>query len=142
MNNGPEYTQSEGGGSRELDERVLEPILREALARKDPPAGFTDRVMARALAGDIPATLQPAPAAAKGSLLHWPVRRFWAVGAVAATLILGLFEGETTYRRFRDEQRRIAEATAQFQTSERVTMRALAQAREQLQRAGVPLTSD
>ena len=63
-------------------------------------------------------------------------------GAIAAAVILGLFEGEGAYRRVREQQRRIAAATAQFQTTERVTVHALAQAREQLQRAGVPLTFD
>jgi hypothetical protein len=42
----------------------------------------------------------------------------------------------------REQQRRVVQATQQFQTTERITVRALAQAREQLQRAGVPLSLD
>ena len=148
MNNGPEYTKfAEGSGEAgdDLDLQLLEPVLRQALRHEDPPAGFAERLMARAIAGDRPAPLSAAAgseSAKAGKVLHWPMRRLWVRGAIAAALILGLFEGESTYKRIRDQQRRIAEATAQFQTTERVTVHALAQAREQLQRAGVPLTFD
>ncbi len=146
MNNGPEHTHfAEGSGEEDLALAQMEPALRQALRPEDPPAGFADRLMARAVAGDHPAPLgasigePPRPAA---KLLSWPAHKLWTRGAIAAALILGLFEAQSTYSRMREQQRRIAAATAQFQTTERVTVRALAQAREQLQRAGVPLTFD
>lgn len=144
MNNGPEQTNlGEGMGGDDLGLETLEPALREALRQQDPPAGFADRLMARALAGDEPKQIAPDPKPQDhGKLLPFRVRPLWMKGAIAAALILGLFEGEGAYKSFREQQRRIAQATAQFQTTERVTVHALAQAREQLQRAGVPLTLD
>ncbi len=142
--NGPEHTEfEERTGDGELGLEVLEPALRQALRHEDPPAGFTDRLMTRALAGERAARVAAAPEAGEpGKLLPWRVRPLWMRGAIAAALILGLFEGEGAYKRVREQQHRIAAATAQFQTTERVTVHALAQAREQLQRAGVPLTFD
>ncbi len=142
--NGPEYTKlAEGAGEGDLDLEGLGPALRRALRHEDPPGGFADRVIARALAGEqAPATAATSQAVKPGRLLPWRVRPLWMRGAIAAAVILGLFEGEGAYRRVREQQRRIAAATAQFQTTERVTVHALAQAREQLQRAGVPLTFD
>lgn len=144
MNNGPEYTQfAEGSGEDDRAPDSLEPALQQALRHEDPPAGFADRLMARAAAGDPPAhTAAALNHLGTNKILAWPTRSPWVRGAIAAALILGALEGESTYRRIREQQRRIAEATAQFQTTERVTVHALAQAREQLQRAGVPLTFD
>ena len=148
MNNRPEHTNlGEGMGGDELGtdafEPTLEPGLRAALRHQDPPPGFADRLVARALAGDQPTATAPSSKPQDhGKLLPWRVRPLWMKGAIAAALILGLFEGEGAYKSFREQQRRIAQATAQFQTTERVTVHALAQAREQLQRAGVPLTLD
>ena len=125
---------------------AFEADLRRTLHHRDAPAGFADRLVARALAGERAApVLTPGNASltsVEGKLRRWPERRLWLTGAIAAALIAGLFGGEVEYRRFREQQRRVAEATRQFQTTERVTVRALAQAREQLQRAGVPLNLD
>lgn len=159
MNNGPDpkkFEERNGGPDRE--EQQLEAALRQALRHDDPPPGFADRLMARALAGDQPSStatpapsgLPPAappvaaaqPARASATVLHWPVRNPWLRAGIAVVLLLGILEGESTYKRIREQQRRIAAATAQFQTTERVTVRALAQAKEQLQRAGVPLNFD
>lgn len=122
----------------------LEAALRQVLRPEEPPAGFADRVMARA---GVPIAA-PREAMAQGAgrpgakVLAWPVRRVWVGGAVAAAVLLGCFEGGEAWHRVREQQRRVAAATAQFETTERVTVRALAQAREQLQRAGVPITLD
>lgn len=142
MNNGPEVSQAADElASSGQGETSLEPALRQALGRRAAPSGFADRVMARAARGEAPSVNAPAQQD-RGLLRHWPASRAWARGAIAAGLLLGALESESLYRRFREQQRRIAEATAQFQTTERVTVRALAQAREQLQRAGVPLSFD
>lgn len=161
---------------REDDDLELAPpeaaALRQALRRFDAPAGFTDRVMARALAEQQATEAQPDAVATtsaattdfaanaergssatardagtggrgtRGRLLSWPEHRLWVSGLIAAALVAGVFEGEMTYKRVREQQRRIQQATQQFQTTERITLRALSQAREQLQRAGVPLNLD
>ena len=157
MNNGPEDIQFErdarasvprveATGALDLDhagsgDPPLEAALRRTLEPEFPPIGFADRVMARALAGDRPQSLG-SKMQAHGNLLHWPQRRLWITGAIAAALVAGILEGGVAFRRVREQQRRIVEATQQFQTTERVTVHALAQAREQLQRAGVPLSLD
>ena len=144
MNNGPE----------EIDENTLtdgatptplEVQLRRALRPEDPPSGFADRVLARAGVARAQPPPVPAPPGgehSRGRLLSWPMRRPWVSGAIAAALVLGCFEAEITWQKVREQERRVAQATAQFQTTERVTVHALAQAREQLQRAGVSLTLD
>jgi hypothetical protein len=146
VNNGPEHTRfAEGSSGEDLATVDMETALRQALRPEDPPAGFADRLMARAAAGERPAALTAntgGPSRPAGKLLAWPAHKTWTRGAIAAALILGLLEAESTYTKMREQQRRIAAATAQFQTTERVTVRALAQAREQLQKAGVPLTFD
>lgn len=139
MNNGPEHTKFER--DEPAVDPALEAALRQVLRRTDTPEGFADRVMARALAGEKPA---PRSKESDGGakLLHWPQSRLWVSGAVAAALIAGLLEGGVALRHVREQQQKVVEATRQFQTTERITVRALAQAREQLQRAGVPLNLD
>ena len=147
MNNGPEDASLDHGDAdaiaaealRDAQEGAqLDTSLRQALRHEDPPVGFADRVVARALRQEEAVPHPPA----QGRLLPWPVRQVWVRGTVAAALLLGLFEGNFAVKRFREQQRRVATATAQFQTTERVTVHALAQARAQLERAGVPLTLD
>ena len=143
MNNEPDDLLAALPENMELQEPepgLLEADLRRTLRHRDPPAGFADSVMRRALAGDRPGS-RSAEAAA-GQLVCWPQRRFWLSGAIAAGVTAGIFAGAVELQRFREQQRRVAEATRQFQTTERVTMHALAQAREQLQRAGVSLDLD
>lgn len=157
MNNGPEDLKLERdaghtAAAAEVDanDPELEAALRQALRPELAPAGFTDRVMARALAGSGSApvaSVASAPLAAatprsKAKLLHWPQSRLWVTGAVAAALVAGILEGGLAVERVREQRRKIVEATQQFQTTERITVHALAQAREQLQRAGVPLSLD
>ncbi len=158
MNNGPEQNEFEGDAgaatrpfppdesrepsAAEVDDPQLEAALRLALGPELAPGGFAERVMARALAGDRPAPVANTTHPQSGKLLHWPQSRLWITGAVAAALIAGVFEGGMAWRHVREQQQRIVQATQQFQTTERITVHALAQAREQLQRAGVPLTLD
>ncbi len=163
MNNGPEKIPSgkrtglasSGAGEyppgqdrpaslqRETEEAPnaqLEAVLRHALARVDPPSDLADRILDRI---STPEELQSLfGAQSSGKLLHWPQSRVWITWVVAAALLLGVFGGGIVVRRVREQQRRIVQATQQFQTTERITVRALAQAREQLHRAGVPLTLD
>ena len=114
-------------------ESALERQLIVALQRVDAPAGFADRVMARALDSG------PRVPVARGKVLAWPVMRAWVGGAVAAALVAGLFATETAVEHHRARERRVQQATAQFETAERITDRALEQARRQIQQAGVPL---
>jgi hypothetical protein len=61
----------------------------------------------------------------------------WMGGAVAAVLVLGMVTAEQLHlRRERAEQ---AKADQQFAVAMQVTDRALAQTREQLQRAGLKI---
>ncbi len=158
MTNGPENTElgkdagvvagssapaaAPGAPAMEEGDPQFEAAVRQALLPELPPAGFANRLMARALAGDRPLPVAGATHAQSGKLLHWPQSRLWITGAVAAALIVGVFEGGIAWRHVREQQQRIVQATQQFQTTERITVHALAQAREQLQRAGVPLTLD
>lgn len=137
MNNGPETNQNPEAASGDPQ---LEALLWHALRPEDPYTGFADRVLSR-LADEQP-SLPRSTTTSGGKLLAWPQTRLWITGAVAAALLVGLFEGEVAFRRAREQQRRIQQATEQFQTTERITVHALAQAREQLQRAGVPLSLD
>ncbi len=143
------HGSDDAGFATESSDPQLEAALRLALRPEIPPAGFADRVMARALATEPQVqasngqgkTSDPA-IVHKPKLLHWPQSRLWITVAVAASLLVGIFEGGVALKHVREQQRRIVEATKQFQTTERITVHALAQAREQLQRAGVPLTLD
>ena len=140
MTNGPEQTEIATGG-----DSALETALRQALRHEDAPAGFADRVLGRASGAMLQGSAAAPPPAAltPGSkVLAWPQRRLWLTGVIAAALVAGVFEGEVAYRHMRAQQQRVVEATRQFQTTERITVHALAQAREQLQRAGVPLDID
>ena len=60
--------------------------LRDALRRVEPPAGFADRVVQRALAAPKPAVAPKAPWRAKAGL------------AIAATLVLATLTGGLWYR--------------------------------------------
>jgi hypothetical protein len=62
----------------------------------------------------------------------------WVGGAIAAVLALGMFGAVLLHQR-RERAEQAAVATQQFEAAVRVTDRALAQTREQLQRAGLNL---
>ena len=59
----------------------------------------------------------------------------WMGGAIAAVLALGMFGAEQLHLR-RERAEQTAAANQQFEAAMQVTDRALAQTREQLQRAG------
>lgn len=75
----------------------LERALHEALAHKNPPAGFADRVMAR-----LP---ESAPLASAGSVRAMPMRRrpWLAVGLAAGLAAMGTFAG-ARYQQYRQGQ--------------------------------------
>lgn len=103
----------------------MEDALREALRRREPPAGFTERVMAKAL--------EPAVARSRAwGFLHVFSSRRWSWGfAVAAACILMLVGVEHR----RAERARAEAARHQVITALRVTSEALESVREQIQKS-------
>jgi len=93
--------------------------LREALKRKDPGEGFTQRVMARANQAQVnqttaESTAEPAPKKVNGKFLSWWIHRpAWAM-AVVAILLLACGIGGYQYSEYRHaEEMRIARAKQQ-----------------------------
>ena len=107
----------------EFEEKQFEHRLTQALQRLDAPQGFADRVMER-----VEATPR------RKVFVMSPRTSTWVSGAIAAMLAIGIFTGERVHQRHERER-----AEQQFETATRITDQALAHAREQLQRAGVPL---
>ena len=110
----------------------LERELKQALRQVAPPAGFADRVMARALR----------PEQKRGKLLVMPVRwRPWLSGAMAAMLAIGVFTAqEIRLHEQKIEQQRKAElARQQFETAVQITNETLSDVRRQIRQAGVPV---
>jgi hypothetical protein len=106
----------------------LEQQLTQALRPVEPPEGFAERVMARAE--------KPMPVPAR-VLVMTHRARLWAGGAIAATLLVGVFTAEQIHERQRREQAELAQR--QFEVALRITGEALEQTRRQLQDAGVPI---
>jgi hypothetical protein len=106
--------------------------LARAMSRVDAPEGFAARVMDRAAApAEKVVVMRPRFGMAR--------MQAWAGGAIAATLALGMFGAEQLHQRHvREEQ--TALANQQFALAVQVTGHALAQTREQLQRAGLNLS--
>ena len=88
--------------------------LREALKRKDPGEGFTQRLMARVNQSKVEATTQPATRKVNGKFLTWWMQRpAWAM-AVVAILLLAFGIGGYQYSEYRHaEEMRIARAKQQ-----------------------------
>lgn len=88
--------------------------LREALKRKDPGEGFTQRVMARVEQAKAEGAAQPAAKKVNGKFLAWwTLRPAWAV-AVVAVLLLACGIGGYQYSEHRHaEEMRIARAKQQ-----------------------------
>ena len=88
--------------------------LREALKRKDPGEGFTQRVMARVEQSKAEGTAQPATKKVNGKFLAWVMLRpAWAI-AVVAMLLLACGIGGYQYSEYRHaEEMRIARAKQQ-----------------------------
>jgi hypothetical protein len=111
--------------------KPLEDELRNALKRREPPPGFTGRVMARVeqLAEErLRAAAKPAPSRAPGTLWAprtWFGRRvsvsFGAVAAVAAVLLLAVGLSLWQQHRIEQERREGEAARAQLIEALRVT---------------------
>ena len=101
--------------------------LARAMSRVDAPEGFADRVMDRA-ASPAEKVVAIRPRTFRDAA--------WMGGAIAAVLALGMFGAEQLHLR-REKAEQAAAANQQFEAAVRVTDHALAQTREQLQRAGV-----
>ena len=110
--------------SSEFEQDQFERELTRAMRGVDPPQGFADRVMARAHAA--------VPVRAK--VLWMPRRvRQWTGGALAATLLAGVFFGEEARLRHQREEA----AQRQFELAMRITDRTLEHVQQQLSDAGV-----
>ena len=107
----------------EFETRQFEVRLLQALRPVAAPQGFADRLMAK---------VEAAPR--RKVLVMSPRTSTWVSGAIAAVLALGIFTGERVHQQ---HERQLA--TQQFETATRIEDQALAHAREQLERAGVPL---
>lgn len=88
--------------------------LREALKRKDPGEGFTQRLMARVNQDRAEGTERPAIKKVNGKFLSWWMHRpAWAI-AVVAILLLAFGIGGYQYSEYRHaEENRIARARQQ-----------------------------
>lgn len=88
--------------------------LREALKRKDPGEGFTQRVMARVNQAKAEGAKQPATKKANGKFrAWWTLRPAWTM-AVVAILLLACGIGGYQYSEYRHaEENRIARARQQ-----------------------------
>ncbi len=165
MNNGPEdmREETEAAMGGEIPEPAMEALLRAEFRKMQEsvalPAGFKERVLARAAAADLagladltdsaglaglagqavrPVTTPPN----KAKVLAFPRGAVWrlvAGGALAASVLAGTF-GVEMERRHREASRMAHEhvvANQQFDEATRITDAALAHTRDQLQRAGV-----
>jgi hypothetical protein len=127
----------------EAEMAELEFALHATLHAVDAPAGFAERVLAKAAAGPV-----SVPAATKRpsstKVLSFPgrFRSLPAMGAIAAGLLVAAFTGYDLHSRHQEQAQRCAEATQQFDLATEITDRAVQQAqehaREQMERAGVP----
>jgi hypothetical protein len=88
--------------------------LREALKRKDPGEGFTQRLMARVNQDRAEGTAPPATKKINGKFLSWWIHRpVWAA-AVVAMLLLAFGIGGYQYSEYRHaEEMRVARAKQQ-----------------------------
>jgi hypothetical protein len=122
--------------------------LARAMSCVDAPEGFAARVMERAASSErvVAAPTQVSEARPGAPRVVVIRSRFgmarmqaWAGGAIAATLALGMFGAEQLHQRHVREVQ-TALANQQFAMAVQVTGHALAQTREQLQRAGLNLS--
>jgi hypothetical protein len=118
----------------ELSMDAFEMELARAMRRVDAPEGFAARVMER--------TASPTELAEKVVVMRSRSRMMrmqaWAGGAIAAMLAVGMFGAEQLHQRH-ERAEQTAMANQQFAMAVQVTDHALAQTREQLQRAGLRL---
>ncbi len=121
----------------------FELLLARAMQRVEAPEGFAERVVGRVASaeGGVAGSTQVSEArpGAPGVVVFrrrrglWRMQA-WAGGAIAAVLALGMFGAEQLHQR---RERQLADQ--QFAVAVQVTDHALAQTREQLQRAGLNL---
>jgi hypothetical protein len=104
--------------------------LARAMRHVDVPEGFAGRVMDKAAS---PAEVEEKVLVMRPRSGLWRMQA-WMGGAVAAVLALGMYGAEVLHQR-----REQAKADQQFAVAMQVTDHALAQTREQLQRAGLKL---
>ncbi|MES2394188.1 MAG: hypothetical protein V4555_21325 [Acidobacteriota bacterium] len=129
-------------GPEEMNE--FEQRLAQAMKHLDAPEGFADRVMARAASvADAPRSGLRHADHGTGKVLvmlrrQWisPQTRTWVSGALAASLVAGVFMASQVHER-REKARVLA--TQQFEESQRITDQAMEKARAQLKRAGIDL---
>ena len=141
-----EETEAAMGG--EIPEPAMEALLRAEFRKTQEsvalPAGFKERVLARAAAAESAgqAVRQVTTPPNKAKVLAFPRSAVWrlvAGGALAASVLAGTF-GVEMERRHREASRMAHEhvvANQQFDEATRITDAALAHTRDQLQRAGV-----
>src|SRR5580698_11421438 len=79
--------------------------LADAMRRVDPPKGFAERTIALATTAPVES---PTPKRAKLLTMTSHARR-WVGGAIAATLLVGVFVGEETHRRHERERAELAQ---------------------------------
>jgi hypothetical protein len=108
---------------------AFEQELKQAMRAVDPPEGFADRLMARV----------EAPGASVRSKVLTMARRpqTWVGGAVAAAVLVGALVGDQAH--VRRQREKTLQAQQQFEAAMRITGETLDEARQQLQRAGVPV---
>ena len=104
--------------------------LARAMRRVDAPEGFAARVMERAAS---PVDVEQKVLVMRPRSGLWRMQA-WMGGAIAAVLAIGMYGAEVLHQR-----REQAKADQQFAVAMQVTDHALAQTREQLQRAGLKL---
>ena len=104
--------------------------LARAMRRVDAPEGFAARVMDRAAS---PVEVEQKVLVIRPRSGLWRLQA-WMGGALAAVLALGMYGAEALHQR-----REQAKADQQFAVAMQATNHAIAQTREQLQRAGLKL---
>ena len=112
--------------------------LARAMSRVDAPEGFAARVMECAANSERADTASTPRVVVMRSWFGSLRVRTWAGGAIAAMLALGMFGAEQLHQQHERAQQ-AALANQQFAEAVQVTDHALAQTREQLQRAGLNL---
>jgi hypothetical protein len=115
----------------EIDGMEFDEVLATAMQPVEAPEGFAERLMTRAAA--VEAVVRP-----KSRVLMFPAPRAWRSGAIAAVLVMGCALGGLHVKHMHEA----AQQTAEFELSLQITNQALAQTRQQLQKAGVSLDQD
>ena len=119
----------------------LENRLRGALRRIEPPADFTDRLLA-ALPGQHLPSRVTALRAARAAVAPSRWQRFAAPGALAASLLVAVFVGQRIgAERYASEQRAGLEASRELMQALRVTSRKLDVAYQAVRDHDAPPTS-